>query len=319
MGSTRRIVIGHLLFGQRPRRVYRPPSPDGARGRVGRKAAFYGTMLGVCPRAGLAATILAAAGLALAQAAPAPQKAAQPLPDVRRFLGHGRENLRSDGALLADYTFTEKHSEARLDSHGAIKKMKTAVYEVYPSEAPGKMYRKLIVRDGKPVDPKELAAQDKEEGDKQKEREIVEELFKMDELVMEGRETIDGRGTIVVSFRPRPGYKPASEGARAVQKLKGRAWVDEDNYQIVKIQAELLDSLGVGPGRLIRLQKGAQAYFERRRVNDEIWLPARARFTGAAKALFFVIGRVDVQSDYGDYRKFNVSTSETVSAEKSSD
>ena len=303
-------------------------------------------MLGVSPRAGLAATILAAAGLALAQAAPAPQKAAQPLPDVRRFLDHVRENLRSDGALLADYTFTEKHSEARLDSHGAIKKMKTAVYEVYPSEAPGKMYRKLIVRDGKPVDPKELAAQDKEqedraekrrlrlenetpgdkekrlakeEGDKQKEREIVEELFKMDELVMEGRETIDGRGTIVVSFRPRPGYKPASEGARAVQKLKGRAWVDEDNYQIVKIQAELLDSLGVGPGRLIRLQKGAQAYFERRRVNDEIWLPARARFTGAAKALFFVIGRVDVQSDYGDYRKFKVSTSETVSAEKSSD
>jgi hypothetical protein len=69
---------------------------------------------------------------------------------------------------------------------------------------------------------------------------------------------------------------------------------------------------------LIRLQKGAQAYFERRRVNNEIWLPARARFTGAAKALFFVLGRVDVQSEYGDYKKFSVSTSETVSAAKSS-
>jgi hypothetical protein len=290
--------------------------------------------------------LLAVAGLALAQGAPEPEAAERPLPDVREFLEHVRENLRSDGTLLADYTFTEQQIQKRLDSKGGVKKTKTEIYEVYPSEAPGKMYRRLIVRDGKPIDPKELAAQDKkqedraerrrlrlenetpadrekrlakEEAEKKKEREIVDELFRMDELVMEGRETIDGRSTILVAFRPRPGYKPASDDARAIQKLGGRAWVDEENYQLVKIEAALLDSVGVGPGGLIRLQKGAQAYFERRRVNNEIWLPARARFIGAAKALFFILGRVDVQSEYGDYKKFSVSTSETVSAAKSSD
>ncbi len=147
----------------------------------------------------------------------------------------------------------------------------------------------------------------------------MDELFLMDELVMEGRESIDDRSTILISFKPRPGYKSASEDARALQKLAGRAWVDEENYQVVKIEAALLDSLGVGPGGVVRLQKGAQAYFERRRVNNEIWLPARARFTGAAKALFFVLGRVDVQSEYGDYKKFSVSTSESISAQKTSD
>ena len=292
--------------------------------------------------ASLLLILLARTDFAAAQSTPEPE-AARPLPDVREFLDHVRENLRSDDTLIADYTFTEKNTEMRLDSKGGVKKTKTATYEVYPSEGPGKMYRRLVARDGKPLDEKELAAQDREqearaerrrlrlqnetpadrdkrlakdEAEKKKEREIVDELFRMDELVLEGRESIDGRSTISISFKPRPGYKPASEDAQVIQKLAGRAWMDEENYQLVKLEATLLDSLGVGPGRLVRLQKGAQAFVERRRVNNEIWLPARARFTGAAKAFFFILGRVDVQSEYGDYKKFSVSTSESMSAQR---
>jgi hypothetical protein len=294
--------------------------------------------------ASLLLILLARAGLAAAQPAQEPETV-RPLPGVREFLDHVRENLRSDDTLMAEYTFTEKNTEMRLNSRGGVKKLKTATYEVYPSEGPGKMYRRLIARDGKPIDEKELAAQDKEqearaerrrlrlqnetpadrdkrlakgEAEKKREREIVDELFRMDELVLEGREDIDGRSTILISFKPRPAYKPASEDAQAIQKLAGRAWMDEETYQLVKLEATLLDSLGVGPGRLIKLQKGAQAFLERRRVNNEIWLPARARFTGAAKAFFFIVGRVDVQSQYGDYKKFSVSTSESVSAQRTS-
>ena len=294
--------------------------------------------------ASLLLILLTPAGFAAAQSAAGPEPAG-PLPDMREFLERVRENLRSDDALIADYTFTEKNTELRLDSRGGVKKTKTATYEVYPSEGPGKMYRRLVSRDGKPLDEKELAAQDrkqeeraerrrlrlqnetpadrdkrlaKDEAEKKKEREIVDELFRMDELVLEGREPIDGRSTILISFKPRPGYTPLSEDARAIQKLAGRAWMDEETYQLVKIEATLLDSLGVGPGRLIRLQKGAHAFLERRRINNEIWLPARARFTGAAKAFFFILARVDVQSQYSDYKKFSVSTSESVSAQKTS-
>ena len=294
-------------------------------------------------RAVLGAVLFSLAPLSLGQPAPTQAPQDRPLPDVREFLDHVRENLRSDGTLLAEYTFTETSSEARLDSSGGVKKVKTSVYQVYPSDAPGKMYRRLVFRDGKPLDPKELAEQDRKqeeraqrrrlerenetpaerekrlakiEAEKKREREIVDGIFVMDDLVMEGREPIDGRGTICVAFRPRPGYKATTEDAQAIQKLAGRAWVDEENYQIVKIEAELLESVGVGPGGLIRLQKGAQAFFERRRINDEIWLPAHARFTGAAKLLLFIVGRVEVRSEYGDYKKFSVSTSESISTPK---
>ena len=131
----------------------------------------------------------------------------------------------------------------------------------------------------------------------------------MDEIQVAGRETIDGRSTVLVTFRPRPGFKPQTKGGKVLQKLAGRAWIDESEKQLVRIDAELLEALGVGPAGVFRLQKGAHAFFERRRVNGEIWLPAAARFTGAAKVLLFTLGRLDARSEYGDYRKFSVSTS----------
>ena len=99
---------------------------------------------------------------------------------------------------------------------------------------------------------------------------------------------------------------------KVIQKLAGRAWIDEADRQLVRIEAHLLENLGVGPARLARLQKGAESYFARRKVNDEIWLPAEARFTGAAKVFLLFGARVDAIFEYGDYKKFSVSTDSTV-------
>jgi len=263
----------------------------------------------------------------------------QPLPDTHAFLEQVRRNLRSDQLLLEQYTFTEKRTEKRLDGNGAVKKTKTDTFEVYPSAEPGKMYRRRIARDGVPLSAKELAEEDrkqaervekserklaeedaaaraarlgKEEEDLREEQRVITELYQMDDLVLEGREWIDGRPTIVIAFTPRPGYKPVTEGGMVLQKLAGRAWIDEEDKQLARVEARLIDTLGVGPARVARLQKGATSYFYRRKVNDEIWLPAQARFTGSAKVLLFFGGGVDAFFEYGDYRKFSVSAEATV-------
>jgi hypothetical protein len=271
--------------------------------------------------------------------------ASRPLPTARPFLEEVRENLRSDQSLLSEYTFTEKHVETKLDRQGNVKSRKFETYEVYPSEKPGRIYRRLVEVDGKPVDPKSLAEADRKQDEKQerrrlakenetpdqahkralrdeeerrKEREVVEELFQMDDIQVAGREVLDGRTAILVTFRPRSGYSPRTKGGKVLQKLAGRAWIDEQEKQLVRIDAELLEALPVGPGGIFRLQKGARAFFQRRRVNDEIWLPAEAHFTGAAKVFLFVLGRLDAHSSYSDYRKFQVSTSTEIgSAEPS--
>ena len=262
-----------------------------------------------------------------------------PLPDTRAFLEEARRNLRSDRLLLEQYTFTEKRTEKRLDGKGSVKKTKIETFEVYPSEEPGKMYRRLVARDGVPLSASELAVEDrkqaervekkerklaeedaaaraarlgKEEEEEREEQAVISELYRMDDLVMEGREWVDGRPTIVIAFTPRPDYKPVTEGGKILQKLAGRAWLDEEDKQIVRIEARLIENLGVGPARVARLQKGATTYFSRRKVNDEIWLPVEARFTGSAKVLLFFGGGIDAFFEYGDYKKFSVSTDETV-------
>ncbi len=264
---------------------------------------------------------------------------ARPLPEPRAFLDEVRKNIRSDDALLEQYTFTEKRIEKRLDGSGGVKKIKTETYEVYPSAEPGKMYRRLVARDVVPVSASELAAQDRkqqartelseerrateddaararratqEARERREEQEVVDEVFRMDDIRVEGRENLNGRSTVVLSFAPRPGYKPVTGAAKVIQKLAGRAWIDEQDRQLVRIEARLLENLGVGPARLARLQKGAQTYFVRRKVNDEIWLPAEARFTGAAKFLLLFGARIDAIFQYGNYRKFSVSTDESV-------
>jgi hypothetical protein len=74
-------------------------------------------------------------------------------------------------------------------------------------------------------------------------------------------------------------------------------------------QREILEDHSV-MGFLGKLYKGTTASFERRKINNEIWLPATARFDGSGRALIRKF-RVDTVVQYSDYRKFSVETDTT--------
>ena len=279
--------------------------------------------------------------LALAIPVPAADEpaAALPLPEVQTFLAQVRERLHSDDFLLDQYTFTEKQTERRLDSDGNVKKITTSMYEVYPSPEPGRTYRKLVERDGKPLTAEELAKEDEKQEAKEarkaaklygedasrrasaeserrlKETRTIDEIFRIYEFRIVGRETLDGRTTIVVTFEPRPGVETDTRGGKILKKFTGRAWVDEEDRQLVRVEADLTDDLSFGFGILAKLKKGSHAQIQRRKVNDEIWLPAQAHFVGNAR-LFLVKGvHIDALSEYSDYKKFTVATEATAAPE----
>jgi hypothetical protein len=269
-----------------------------------------------------------------------PQDAA-PLPEPHAFLEQVRERLHSDEYLLDEYTFTERRTERRFDAKGRVKEEKHEVYEVYPSSRRRLTYRKLVARNGAPLPPEELAEQDRDYEKKaaraaaggeaaeakrekrrleraQREREVVNELFRVYDIAIEGREVLDGRSAVIVSFSPRPGVKSSDRTGKMLQKFAGRAWVDEEDLQVVRAEAELLDTFSYGLGVFARLYKGATASFVRRKINGEIWLPARARFRGHARLLLVKGLRIDSESEYADYRKFQVATDEKIEPEEAS-
>ena len=51
--------------------------------------------------------------------------------------------------------------------------------------------------------------------------------------------------------------------------------------------------------------------YERRKVNEETWLPARVTWTGSARLFLVKQERVSGVSEFSNYRKFTVGTSTT--------
>ena len=266
----------------------------------------------------------------------AQQPPERPLPEPAPFLQEVRKHLRSDRLLLSQYTYTARTTERELDAKGNTKKTDVEVYEVYPSLEEGETHERLIERNGKPVDPKELAKKDREhekkaaerarklerEGtserekrlakeaeERRKEDEAIDEMFRLYQIEMLGREELEEHSTIVLRFAPRPDFQTRTDSGKILKKLAGRAWINESDHELIRIEAELIDNLSFGMGVLARLNKGAKAYFQRRRVNGEIWLPAEARFTGTGRLLLLKGLRVDQSMEFSDYRKFTVETS----------
>ena len=274
--------------------------------------------------------------LSLLLVVPARAQQEKPLPELAPFLQEVRKHLRSDRLLLSQYTYTLKNTERHLDGNGNVKKTEVEVYEIYPSLEEGQGYERKVERDGKPIGAKELEKQDREhekktaerarklerEGpterekrlakeaeERRKENEEIDEMFHLYEIVIVGREDVDGHTAIVLDFRPRPDFKTRTDAGKILKKMAGRAWVNESDRELIRIEAELIDNLSFGMGVLARLNKGAKAYFQRRRVNDEIWLPAEAHFTGTGRLLLLKGLRIDARSEFSDYKKFTVETS----------
>jgi len=259
----------------------------------------------------------------------------KPLPQLDDFLKEIRGHLHADWTLLSSYTYTERTIIRSLDSKGKQQSVQESVYEVYPSADPDWTYRRLISKNGKVTSPEELVKRDreydrkvieyrrklelenadenerrlaKEAEERRKEGRVVDDLFQLYEIKMEGREWIGKHAAIILTFQPRPGVKPKTDEGKILAKVSGRAWFHEQDHQLMRIDAVLLDSLSRGWGLLVRLNKGAKVELRRRKINNEIWLPVEVHFTGSARLLLLKGINVDFTSEYSDFLKFNVET-----------
>jgi hypothetical protein len=99
-----------------------------------------------------------------------------------------------------------------------------------------------------------------------------------------------------------------------MKSFAARAWVSEADYELVRLEVEATENVSMGMGFIARVHKGATASFIRRKVNDEVWLPARAEYRVSARILLLKAFREGSVSEFSSYRKFSVDTSTTISA-----
>jgi hypothetical protein len=278
--------------------------------------------------------------LAVAAATPVVGRAAddRPLPDLRSFGVEVRKRALTDRELQAQYTFIERREEINVSKLGKVSPGPVKTYEVYPSVERGNTYKRLIAVNGEPVPKAELDRQDRvhrenvqrelsrREHETPHEREkrlrkaaseraewdrTLDEVLELYEIKLVGRETIAGHVTVVATLEPRPAFHPRTEAGKWLKKVRGRLWISETDFQVARAFGEVIEDVTFGWGVIGRLHKGTTAQYERRKINGEVWLPARTEIKGSGRALLLRRFSLSSVTTYSDYRKFSVSTTET--------
>jgi hypothetical protein len=267
----------------------------------------------------------------------------RPLPDVQTFMAEARKRLQADDVRQSQYVYVETRRELKLDKSGRATKETVNVFESYPA-LPGEFrWQRQTVKDGTPVPQKQLDKQDRERQKKvmeyarklerepekvraaeQKKRDkeqrdtdrAVDDALVVYDFRMVGREVIAGHDTIALTFTPRRNARPKTREGKVMKHFAGKAWVSESEYELVRLEAEAIETASFGLGLLARVHKGSKAAFERRKVNGEAWLPARAEYTASARVMLLRVMRVGGTSEFSDYRTFSVSTETKVGTPK---
>ena len=192
--------------------------------------------------------------------------------------------------------------------------------------------RRQIVKKGIPLTEKELLKQDREQkehvdketrkhsgvseekrkkeqakGDR-KEEETLDEVFNMYDVRLVRREILEGVPALLLTFKTKPNYKPRTDDGKILKKIAGRAWVAEADHELVKIEAEVVEPLSIGAGLLARVQRGTALTFERRRINNEIWLPVKAEVLVKGRLMLFKGINLRNVTEFSEHRKYTVDT-----------
>jgi hypothetical protein len=201
----------------------------------------------------------------------------------------------------------------------------------------GEPYERLVRKDGRPLSAKDekkeqekidsLTAKRERESpakrdarnarrqeDHEKDWRFLQEIPEAYDFRLAGVESVSGHPAWMIDATPRAGYRSKAARAGMLAKFQGRLWIDQSDYQWVKLDARIVDTVSIGLF-LARLNKGTRLRMELTRVNDEVWLPRLVNIDIDARLALLKKLSADVELTFDNYRKFQaesrvVSTSE---------
>jgi len=244
-----------------------------------------------------------------------------PLPDLDTVYTSVRENLARAQRSTHLYAFKERRTDLHTNVFGKLGTDGLRVFEVYPSPTVRLTYRRVIERNGMPVSAAELAQQDREYRERvmdaqrrprandsaaarQRGERMIADVVETLQFALTGRATRDGVQALVVTFSPKPNARPVTREGRIAQKFGGTVWIQESNFEVLRVEAKAVDDLSFGYGLVARLSEGTTALLVREPVDDDIWMPTELRLTGRGRAALGLRRLViDYVVEWFDYRR----------------
>lgn len=263
-----------------------------------------------------------------------PKLANEPLPNVPQLLQELQANEDKVDEILETYTYVQTSTSRELGKDGRWREKDSETFQI--TSYKGYQLRRLTAKNGTPLAASE---QEKENNKVQKRVEEIEkkitkqqarataaqttesgappsedgpkisiaEVLRASNLVNPRRERFRNRDVIVFDFEPNPNFDfdNTKNFLKFFGKTAGVIWVDEQDKQVARLEAFLIDNFNVGGGLVAKLKKGASFTLEQERVGNEIWLPSIADINLSVKV--FLVKGINVNQiiKSGNYEKFN--------------
>ena len=226
---------------------------------------------------------------------------------------------KANSEKIREYTYREYKVTQELDKDGKETHRQSETWDVIGLE--GSTYRKLILRNDQPLEPKEQKREDerlaketalrrKETPEQRRKRLSLSFTYSVRRLEPEravalvdfefkGQEVVDGRAAYLIEGRPKPGTRPANANEKENLNYRTKMWIDREDHVISRSESEVF-------GEQSRAQKGT--VIELRSARNEVgaWLPKEFRFRFNLRILKVGHARGDIRLTYSDYRRFQV-------------
>lgn len=236
-------------------------------------------------------------------------------PDVRQIVEASIAATQRSWQRRLRYTYLERDEDRRLDSEGHVKSAQVDVSRI--GVVNGVPFEQLVERNGRPPSALEERKQkerlEKLMGEtprrraerlrKQEEEStsIVREIPKAFDFHLAGEELVNGTSAYVLDATPHSGYQPQGKYGKIFSKLKGKLWVDKQNFGWIKANGQVIEPFSLGLF-VLRLLPGSRIAMEQTRVEDGNWVPERVEVRAAARIFIMKTLVIDRVLTYSEFR-----------------
>jgi len=225
-----------------------------------------------------------------------------PLPEPDSFYADTRANLERAQRVQGEFAYRERRTELHLNPFGRMGTGGTVVYEVTPLPGGG-TERRLLERDGKAVAGAEVERREPRGRRQPRRRSAVDDTVGVLRFTIDRRDTVGGRRVIAVRFEPKPDANAETREGNLAKRFSGTIFVDEEDREVVRVEATAVDDLTYGYGMVARLGRGTTVRLEREPVEDNLWMPTSIRFSGSGRALLLRRLNIDQVIEWSNYRR----------------
>jgi hypothetical protein len=265
--------------------------------------------------------------------------------DIPTLLRESDFNGATSHERLLDYTYTQKRTRRKLDTHSKVKDEDVSIFEAYPVMGMHVLIR--VSKNGSPVPEAKMLEARKRAGEDLTRAETaatdqrtavskaaagsnlkrhlsvgmmvgspgkkpvsifwdLSDFLRLCEFSAPRRDTLNNRETIVLDFRARSGLNfPKSKSF--IARLVGRLWIDKLDHVVVRLEGWLPSPAppGNSKGQVAASPANSAIVYEQARLPTGEWFPHYVRMNSGGDQTLFNGLNWDLSFEFSDYKRFN--------------